>query len=319
VLVLAYHRIVAVEDEGAYPLDLGLISATPEEFEAQLEALRSFANPVSLDEVADAVTHGKPLPDRAVAVTFDDGFDDTFDIAFPLLRRHEIPATVFVSTGHVESQEPFWFELTAHLMMRVPPRAIVFEGCADGLPVGDTAAQRRESIITVHGLLKDCAPARRRELVDLWQRQFAGSIDARAAELGRSISRPRIEQMSREGIAFGSHTISHPNLSLASDEAIELELRGSKAALEALLGRPVRTLAYPFGVPGTYDSRAIAAARACGYELAVSYRQGVNWLGALQPFDLRRIGISPEISRSQFRVMLGLPGWIHPNFAAEHH
>ena len=55
-------------------------------------------------------------------------------------------------------------------------------------------------------------------------------------------------------------------------------------------------------------------ARNCGYELAVSYRQGVNWLGALQAIELRRIGIAPGITASQFRVMLALPGWLHPNF-----
>jgi peptidoglycan/xylan/chitin deacetylase (PgdA/CDA1 family) len=318
-LILAYHRIVATAADAPYPLDRGLISATPEEFEMQLLALREFSNPVSLDQVADAVTHGRTLPERAVAVTFDDGFSDTFEIAFPLLRRHEIPATVFVSTGHVESLEPFWFELTAHLMLRIPPRSIVMDGCAGGLPSGDDEAARRDSIATVHRLLKACDNTRRGELVEEWRRRFAACIDASVVELGRSITRPQIEQMARNGISFGSHTISHPNLFLASDDAITHELQGSKSALETLLHAPVRCLAYPFGVPGTYDARAMRIARECGYELALSYRQGVNWLGALQPYELRRIGIGPGISPAQFRAMIALPEWLHPKLDAHHH
>ena len=56
----------------------------------------------------------------------------------------------------------------------------------------------------------------------------------------------------------------------------------------------------------------MSTARACGYELAVSYRQGVNWCGALAAMELRRIGISRGITPEQFRVMLALPGWLHP-------
>ncbi len=314
VLVLAYHRITDPGDPAAYPLDLDIISATPTEFEAQLRMLGEQANPVSLEQIADAVAGRGTLPERPVAVTFDDGFSDTFEVAFPLLQRHRVPATVFVSTGHIESPEPYWFEFAAHLMLRIPPRALVLDECPAGLPHAADIAARRESIHRLHRVLKACDATRRRALVEQWRQRFAADLDERALALGRSITRAQIEEMARAGISFGSHTISHPNLSLASDAAIELELRGSKSALEAILGRRVRTLAYPFGVPGTYDPRAIRIARECGYELAVSFRQGVNWLGGLQPLELRRIGIAAGMPGSQFRVMTALPNWLHPNF-----
>ena len=312
VLILNYHRIAAAEQTQTYPLDLGLISATRAEFDSQMRALRAYANPVSLDAIADAVTHGRTLPDRAVAVTFDDGFLDTFEVAFPLLERHAIPATVFVSTEHVENDEPYWFEITAHLMLRVPPRAIRFAECPQGLPVADDLPARRDSIAQLHRVLKSCANARRRELVEEWRVAFAGSLDPQAVALCRPISKPQILAMARAGIAFGSHTVSHPNLALAADDVIDRELADSKAYLETLLGKPVRALAYPFGTADTYDARVMASARKNGYELAVSFRQGVNWLGGLDAMDLRRIGIGPGVAESQFRVMLALPAWLHP-------
>jgi peptidoglycan/xylan/chitin deacetylase (PgdA/CDA1 family) len=316
--VLAYHRIATIEQPDAYPLDLGLVSATAREFDQQMRLLREFANPVSLDDIADAVTHGRTLPDRPVAVTFDDGFSDTFDVAFPILRRHGIPATIFVSTNLVESPEPFWFEITAHLMLRVPAGSIRIDG-SPALPTADGVAERRQSIAILHGLLKHCSNSRRSQLLDEWQARYATSIDANARELSRSVSREQVREMAAGGVSFGSHTMSHPNLALATTDSVQAELRGSKAWLEEMLGRPVRSLAYPFGTPDTYDARALSIARACGYELAMSFRQGINWLGSLDAMELRRIGISPGVTANQFRAMLALGGWLHPNLSDDHH
>jgi len=318
ILILAYHRIATLEDRENYPLDLGLISATPDEFEGQMRTLKDCANPVSLDTIAAAVNQGGTLPERAVAVTFDDGFRDTFEVAYPILKRHGIPATVFVSTDLIESHEPYWFEITAHLMLRIPPRALTFEECPEGLPAAADPASRRESIGRLHRSLKSCSNSRRARLVSEWRERFADFIDMRADDLARPIARSQILEMAQNGIDFGSHTVSHPNLALASDDIIEGELRDSKAYLEQLLARPVRSLAYPFGTPDTYDERAMAWARALGYELASSFRQGVNWLGALAPMELRRIGLGPGVTPAQFRVMLALPGWLHPNLSEDH-
>jgi len=172
--------------------------------------------------------------------------------------------------------------------------------------------------VRIHALLKRCPNPQRRALIEEWRARFADCIDARACELSRPLSRTRLLQMAAGGIEFGSHTVTHPNLALSADDAIERELRDSKAYLTQLLGRPIRSLAYPFGTPGTYDARVMSQARACGYELAVSYRQGVNWSGALDMLELRRIGITPGIPAEQFRVMLALPAWLHPRLGKEH-
>lgn len=314
VLVLAYHRILDIPEPRAYPLDLGLISASVAEFDAQMRALREHANPVALDAVADTLARGAQMPPRAVAVTFDDGFPDTFGNAYPVLKRYRIPATIFVSTGQVESKTVYWFELVAHLMMRVPPRSLTLSEYPDGLPVDDSEPARREAIALVHRILKICSRMRRDAMIDDWRTRFGQYLDEHAMELSRPISRDQILQMASDGIDIGSHTVSHSNLALASTEIIERELADSRAHLEKMLGRPVRSLAYPFGTPDTFDARVMRLARQCGYEIAVTYRQGVNWLGQIEPFNLKRIGIGPGVTPAQFRAMLALPSWLHPNF-----
>ncbi len=314
-LVLAYHRIAQVEDERSYPLDVDLISATPEGFAWQMAALREHMTPVSLTKFADVLASGEPLPPRAVAVTFDDGFCDTYEHAFPVLRAYDIPATIFVSTDHVESGEPFWFEFAAHLMLRVPPGALRVETHPEALPSGTSIEARRHGITILHKLLKAYPNEKRTALTRQWAEQFGHLVDHRVRELSGSISRDQILEMADGGIEFGSHTVTHPNLALASDEQLDLELRSSKAVLEQRLGRAVRTLAYPFGVPGTYDHRVMARARSAGYSLAVSYRQGVNWPESIEPFDLRRIAIGPSITRRHFETLTALPAWFRSSLA----
>ncbi len=92
--VLAYHRVQPI-----------LSSETPvifpEEFEKQMRILAERWKPVPLSAVIESLETGKPLPERAVAVTFDDGTDDNFTFAFPILARWKIPATIFLTVGEI--------------------------------------------------------------------------------------------------------------------------------------------------------------------------------------------------------------------------
>lgn len=312
--MLAYHRIVADYDEASYPLDLGLVSATPEEFEWQMRMLRERTTPISLTEVARRLAAGEPLPPGAAAVTFDDGFCDTHTTAFPILRRYQIPATVFVTTSYAESGEPFWFETSAHLMLRIQPGAVSV-GSSPALPLGNSIADRRASIKLIHQALKTCGNPERSRLLHGWQAAHAATTDPTAYQLSRPISWAEIREMSAAGIEFGSHTVTHPNLALASDEQLEFELRQSKATIEDKLQQQVVALAYPFGTPMTYSRRVMDCARSAGYEMAASYRQGVNWLEAIEPFELQRLGMSPGVSPEEFAAMLALPEWLKPRLA----
>jgi len=308
--VLAYHRIAPLDDAARYPLDIDLISASPEDFDAQMRYLREHQHPVSLDQIIEHLNGGTPLPPRAVAVTFDDGFRDTFRHAFPALRAHRIPACVFVTTGCVDSGEPFWFELTAHLMMRIAPHSIRLPALAEGLPSGDDLAHRRLSIKTLHAALKMIPDADRAALVKEWAARFRTDIDPSIIELSHPITWDEIEAMSHAGIAFGSHTLTHPNLTQLTDEALRRELVESRRILSARIGQTVRTIAYPFGTPGTYDERVMRHAAQAGYELGVSYIAGTNWPDDLRRFELRRKGVSFWMSLDYFRTQLALPEWV---------
>ncbi len=309
-LILAYHRIAAVERADAYPFDLELISCTPAEFEWQMEYLRRRMQPVSLRQVVDHLDGRSVLPPRSVAVTFDDGFIDTYRCAFPILRRLEIPATVYVSTGYVGSSEPFWFELVAYLMMRAAPRSIQVEERPERFPLGAAVPERRRSMRLLHELLKEMPDARRSALIRDWSQRFGGLIDANALAYSRPLNWEEIREMAGSGIEFGSHTVTHPNLTQLDEGARTWELSESKRTLENRLDREIPTLAYPIGTRSAYDAAVMESASRAGFRLALSYVAGVNWLAKLAPLELRRHGVFAETTRGYFRAMTALPDWV---------
>ena len=104
VVVLTYHRVAPRGEDWELPAIL------PSIFERELEYLNQHYHVISLDELVRALRDGfKTLPEkhgrRFVVVTFDDGYKDNYDFAFPLLKKYSIPATFYISTGFIENSE----------------------------------------------------------------------------------------------------------------------------------------------------------------------------------------------------------------------
>ncbi len=307
--ILAYHRVTPLEGDGR-PLDTELVSATPDVFDWQMKHLREHMQPVSLRQVIEHIDGVRPLPPDAVAVTFDDGFADVYRYAFPSLRRHGIPATVFVITGNVESGEPFWFEHAAYLMARLAPGTLRMDELDEALPRGAGTAERRLSLRFLHDALKAVTNVRRTQVFRQWASDYPGGFDHAAAEVGWPMTWEQIREMAEAGIEFGSHTVTHPNLVQLSSASLLWELTESRRVLEQKLQRQVESFAYPFGTRHAYDMNVVASVKEAGFRLAASYLPGVNWADALEPLELRRIGVELSTTASQFRVRTALPAWL---------
>jgi peptidoglycan/xylan/chitin deacetylase (PgdA/CDA1 family) len=243
-------------------------------------------------------------------VTFDDGYADTYRNAFPILQRYGIPATIFVTTGNVDGGAPFWFELAAYLMARLEPHTLRLPELNDALPLGATAAKRRDSLRLLHATLKSVPHVRRVGLIGEWSRALAGRLDSSSADIGWPIEWAQITEMASAGIEFGSHTVTHPNLALLGEEELQWELSYSKQRLQEHLQQPVNTLAYPFGTASSYDAQVIRVAKESGFKLGIAYRSGANWTPHLQPFEIRRLGVSLATGTSYFESMLRYPDWL---------
>jgi peptidoglycan/xylan/chitin deacetylase (PgdA/CDA1 family) len=307
--VLAYHRVLSPGPEDEYPYDIELVSADPEQFDWQVRYLKSHYDVITFRDVIAHMDGKAPLPKRPVIITFDDGFSDNHEHAFPVLRSHGVPATFFISTGYIGQQHTFWFDRIAALMLRMPVGAMRIPEHPRALPSGDGMEERRRGAAEFLEVLKVLPEERRVEILREADERWGSLLDGPEKNLSRPLTWEQVDEMRRGGMEFGSHTQSHPVLSRIGAAQLASELSQSKIELESRLGLPVQTLSYPVGMGDAIDDRVKQAASAAGYRIACSYECGVNPVPRTDQFDLRRQHVERYVSREYFRMLLDAP-WL---------
>ena len=268
-LVLGYHRIVDdFETIARSEMPSMLTSRTM--FERHLDCVGRHFEFVSVETIADHMANGIPFTKPVAAVTFDDGYRDVYEQAFPVLQRKGIPATVFVVTDLVG--RPFWqvHDRLYHLVAKAfatwnnPRRELLGLLSNLDLPVDDmkrTQQTTRTPYDTVSTLLPALAIADVRRLMD----GIETSVGNGFYNIPGTLTWPMIAELRRAGWTIGSHTRSHVSLPTEDADTLAEELEGSKAQLEAQLGEPVTHFAYP---GGQFNPEVIKAVARAGYQVA---------------------------------------------------
>lgn len=309
--ILAYHRVFDIGQEQAFSFDPDLVSASSPAFAWQMLYLKKRYHPITFQTLLNAMDGKEQLPSRPVIVSFDDGYDDNYLNAFPVLRSLGMPATIFVSTGYVGSGKPFWFDLATHILYHLPNGNLTVKDLGITLPLDTDVNSRRIAAGRLVGALKRVGNAQRLGILDWLEREHGDAMRPADFRLSRPLSWDQIREMSAAGIEFGSHTVNHPILSRLDDEELRRELTDSRLRLEQELGKPAPVLAYPVGGPEEFNDRVVRAATAAGYRLGVSYMPGVNRLGDMDRFRLRRQHVERYVSNAYFAGLLSLPEIFH--------
>ena len=111
VTILAYHRVLDIAEEDSFPFDIELVSASVSAFTSQMQYVKQHFTPMSFASLLQCLDRGGPPPPGAVIITFDDGFADNYYNAFPVLKKFNIPATIFLSTGYIDNQNISWLSM----------------------------------------------------------------------------------------------------------------------------------------------------------------------------------------------------------------
>jgi len=268
----------------------------------QLRLLRRACRVVPLDAAVDALAAGRPLPPRAVALTFDDGYRDNLETVAPMLRRLGLPATFYLVPGLIERTSRPWWETVAWAVSRARADALEWRGRA--LPAGGADGAAATVGIVAEDLKRMSRIRRDASLDDL-----VGELRPRGSEDGvRELFLDWVGARElAESADVGSHTCTHPILSEEAPADQGRELARSRARLEEGLGRPVRTIAYPNGTAADYDAATLAAAGDAGYAAAVTTTSG--WNDASTPrLELRRFILDPVRGADGLRPVLRAPG-----------
>jgi peptidoglycan/xylan/chitin deacetylase (PgdA/CDA1 family) len=289
-VILLYHRVASP------PIDPLLLCTSPAHFEEHLAVLRKDYQPMSLSDLGEAHAAGK-IPDRAVAITFDDGYADNLHAAAPLLRFFGQRAMVF-ATGACLEGKPFFYDELEEILLRTPRLParlkLAVEGETREWDLGSWAklpkspdpgywrwdvespedpTPRHRCYRELFGFLRgESDESRKRTLTALRKAAGVGRLLPGAR---RWMTKAEIRSAAKDGtLEFGAHTRNHPALNrLALAEQRE-EIVSGRRMLEQAAGMPVRAFAYPYGSPWDVASDTVRLVREAGFSLACANTPG---------------------------------------------
>ncbi len=306
--ILAYHRILD-DDPRSFPFDEALISAGRETFREQLKFIRRNFDVISFEDLHQCETEGKEWPRRALIITFDDGYRDNYTNAFPILKEFDLPATVFLTTGHIGSARLFWWDKVAYLIKRTSRQSVTLADLSDTAFDLSSSRARRHLIERVLWWLKQVQEETRSRFLDSLASELDVELPDRVAD-GMHLSWDEVKEMARSRIQFGSHTVTHPILSHVGESQLQQEISESKQIIEQHLGREVMVFAYPAGRRTRFNDNVQSVVARCGYHYAVSYEEGAAAENACDRFALPRIHVEADESLRLFRANLIFPKWM---------
>ncbi len=238
-----------------------------------MEHVRDGYNPVSLSRIVDWLEGRTDVPERAVAVTFDDGYRNVLTNAVPVLSRLKIPATVYVVTDFVKDGKMVWTDRIVSALSVTKKTHVTVEsnGRAIELPLRDDG-EKAVADDAIRSLCKALPDGERSRLVERVLDDLAvGDAEVDSAWRDHDPLRPEdLNGLSKAGVEIGSHTKSHKILTRCEPDEMRRELEESKRFIESVAGKACDTFSYPNGRPGDFDRRTGACVRGAGYRSAAT-------------------------------------------------
>jgi peptidoglycan/xylan/chitin deacetylase (PgdA/CDA1 family) len=301
--VICYHRVWPSED-GRFAGYKPTISATPGAFTKQIDFIRRHYNPISAQTLANWIEGAGTLPPRPALVTFDDGYRDNAEIAWPILRERNVPAVIFLATDYIGTGRSFlWdfaaccFEMSAKKGTEIPLigwRSLATEAERNAVVTAWVAAAKR-----LPGVERDDARI-----------ELAAALDVAPPGPERFehlyMDWTDVQRLAHEGAEFGAHTHSHPILTRVPLDQARTEIEMSVDRLTTALGVCPLSFAYPNGSARDFGAEHEEAVRRTGVSMAFSLEPGPVSLDQVRkrPMAIRRIYIGQHDGMIRFIVKL---------------
>jgi peptidoglycan/xylan/chitin deacetylase (PgdA/CDA1 family) len=283
------------------------ISHPASAFDRQMELLATQFDPVTLDDILHFLHGQKRLPRRAVAITFDDGFKDNFEVAAPILARYGLRATFYITAGSVGGRKRFWFCRLRHAFHSAAVHRWTDPVTRRLWDLSDIE-QQIEARRSVFGRCASLVSDRREEVVCSIERDLEASSSHVDDCLMMDWS--QVRALREAGHIIGSHTLTHPNLAHVSLPEARHELEESKRILEEQVAVPIVHFSYPnpFLQPHFTEETVLLTAQ-CGYLTAVTSTPGRARSGH-SPLALPRVSAPVDVDQFRWVVESRLAGCV---------
>jgi peptidoglycan/xylan/chitin deacetylase (PgdA/CDA1 family) len=296
-VVLNYHR---VGDPDGSLLDHGVWSASAAAFDDHLSRLARYCDVIGLKDLERALLDRRG---RYALVTFDDGYRDNYEIAFPILRRHRLPAVFCLTSGFLDDQRVAWWDEIAW-MIRSSRAAGLPENPWTGGPLEFDEPQRQHAIATLLTLFKRLPWEETEPLLDFLAGATGSGRCPVDVEGPTWMTWDMVREMRQAGMDIAGHTVTHPILARLSPEEQAFEVAQCKARIESELGEPIEGFSYPVGAPDCFDAVTQRCLERAGYRWAFSFSGGYAAAGQADPFNIPRVAVSPALSAARLDALL---------------
>lgn len=253
-------------------------------FEKQMRYLSQNFCVLKIEDIVEIIKNEKVIPNNLIAVTFDDGYEDNYLYAYPILRKYSIPATIFCTTGFIGTKETLWFNKIRMAFKNTNESCLKLKnGVFYPLTTLEEKLHALNSVMKIVTYLKD----KEKTLYINWLINTLKVEDVRNLSMNM-LTWEQIKIMSNNSISFGAHTITHSTLTTLSHEQIMEEVIGSKKIIDKFLGTTVKCFTYPNGKKEDFNEDIKKILQEAGYSCALTTIEGVNCIGH-NMFELKRI------------------------------
>jgi peptidoglycan/xylan/chitin deacetylase (PgdA/CDA1 family) len=304
VLLLNHHR---VGDGTRWSTGRDVWSATAEQLDDQLSFLSRHFDLVGPEQIEDVLRDPRA---RAVGVTFDDGYRECYDIAYPILRRYGLSALFFLTTGFLDGIRTAWWDEITWMVGRSERAVLPADGWLRA-PVPLSGPSREASIASLLANYKTLSGQRAEDFLDYLAEATASGRRDPATAQSEWLTWDMVREMCRGGMSMGAHTVNHPVLARQSLEAQRSEIAGSLERIAEETGKRPVSFSYPDGTRGSFDDTARALLEHGGVRFGFSNYGGIAQPGSWDPYDIPRISLGHQMTRHRFRGIATLPLQLH--------
>lgn len=292
-VVLLYH---GVHDDD---LDLGPRNSSGKHvprslFEEQMRFVARERNAISIADIAAAHRGERDLPERSVAVTFDDGLLNNYTEAWPILEAVGVPATFYLATGFIGTGRVIWTDALEDALLRSKDPRIAFEADSyEGTFELTDVDARLTALSEIKRICKSAPDEVRQRIVKM----ITESVPSPGSThpLYSFMDWSQVTEMNASPLVeFGAHTVDHVSLGKVPHEVMRDQIDRSSDAVSAELGADCEFFSYPEGQTGDYNDAVITHLKHRGFDHAPTAIDGMNTLEHTDPFEIRRCMVGFE-------------------------
>ncbi|MDQ7036278.1 MAG: polysaccharide deacetylase family protein [Anaerolineae bacterium] len=276
----------------------------PEAFEEQIDWVSKHFNVIDLATLHAHIVDEKALPERALLITFDDGYMDNYTNALPVLKKYGLPAVIFIVTGSMDNPSPLWWDICSESFRQTTKTQATLP--LIGEQIIATAKLKYSVERQMIGALKRVAEHEKQANVEDLQRV----LDVTLPNTQMFFGWEQVQELVANGIACQPHTVTHPILTRIPEDEMRRQVADSRQQVIERSGQEVLAFAYPNGSTADYSLSAMQALSDSGYDMAFTLVSGPMPVKDIRqhPYQIKRVYLSRRDSMAIFQMkVLGVP------------